>query len=91
MFRPIVPPPIFVPVATAPQVHQTCATRHERFGTAASPNSEMGRREAANERANQGQGGREEELSDVMRRGPASGAFSGGKPSTSPFNDSFSL
>jgi len=79
VFQPIVPPPIFVPVATAPPRAPDVRDTAQTLRTAASPNSETGRREAANERANQGQGGREEELSDVIRRGPASGAFSRGQ------------
>lgn len=77
MFQPIVPPPVFVPIAAAPPRPADVRDTAQTLRTAASPNSETGRREAANERTNQGQGRREEELSDIIRRGPATGNFRG--------------
>jgi len=70
VFQPIVANPVFVPVVNAvPPRPADVRDTQQTLRSAASPNSETGRREAANERANQGQGGREEEISDVIRRG----------------------
>lgn len=55
MLQPFVPAPVVAPIVPLPQRPQEIRETAQTLRSAVSPNSESGKREAANERSNQGQ------------------------------------